>query len=175
MRFDMRSNALDLSRRWQQRAQRIAPEMRAATTKATSIIYAQARMNMTEMIYDKPVPNRMESQIERKRRADADGRKFQARKNFLNMKTMSETREGKKPAWRRTGNLRRSERMRIASTYLGVIYNDASYAAARHQMRCRYPAPWRARAVQQTRPRVVACYREGIMRAIRAGSIPGPR
>ncbi|MEN6358339.1 MAG: hypothetical protein ABFD83_14800 [Armatimonadota bacterium] len=147
--------------------------MRAATAKATAAIYQESRKNLKEMIYDKPIPNRMETQIERKRKADSDGRRFSARKNFLNSRTMSETREGKKPAWHRSGNLRRSERMRIASAYLGVIFNDSGYAAARHDMKCRYPAPWRTRAIQTMGSQARQFYREGIVRAMRAGIIPG--
>ena len=40
--------------------------------------------------------------------------------------------KSKKPEWNRTGTLRGAGRRRVAAPCLGIVYNDASYAAARH-------------------------------------------
>lgn len=54
-----------------------------------------------------------------------------------------------KPMWRRTGNLRRSERAEVKDAYTAAIVNDAVYAEPRHEAGkpgrrpTRYPAHWR--------------------------------
>ena len=168
------SNVDRIVANWTRRAARLAPRMRLATVEATKTILSESKRQMQRLIYDKPVPNRMQMQIERKRKRQAQGKTFRPRKNFAGRK---ENAAGRKPAWRRTRNLSRKERMVILSPYVGLIVNDASrkgkkgsrgYSKYRHNMKCRYPAPWRARAVELKRGEVTRIYREG-MRAALAG------
>ncbi len=157
--------------------------MRQATIEATKTVYAESRKQMKELIYDKPVPNRMEMQIERKRKRQAEGGVFRARKTFLTKSGAKENAAGKKPAWKRTGNLRRSEKMKVVSPYEGIIFNEATsksrkgktspYAHARHEMKnTRYPAPWRANAIRIARPKVRGIYQLAFVDAMKAGVIP---
>jgi len=171
------SNAAKLAAAWKQRSKALAPVMRDATHKATQVTYEESRKQMRELIYNKPVPT-------------VNGKKL----------------------WHRTGNLRRSERMRFAGDYTGIIENAAStgdnyyqsarqqeqarrvaraaksgrkardlkppkptaYAAARHDNKhCRYPAPWRDRAVKATAERRRQIFRDAMLKAIRAGIAPG--
>lgn len=81
-----------------------------------------------------------------------------------------------KPAWRRTGNLRRNERGKVLSDFLGLIENPASsksggYALARHEMgkpgrpKTRYPAHWRDKSIPVVRPKVAKEFRDAILKA----------
>lgn len=85
----------------------------------------------------------------------------------------------KKPLWKRTGNLRRSEHKRVATAYLGIIYNDAGYAEPRHEAgkpgrrKTRYPAHWQDVAAVKARPQVRKIYRDALRRAVQSGTIPG--
>lgn len=94
-------------------------------------------------------------------------------------KPIAESATGR-PLWRRTGKLRRSERRKIVTPYLGVVTNSASYAKARHEMgkptaklktdrRCH----WRDSAIRITRPRVRRIYRDALASAVRAGVVSG--
>ena len=89
--------------------------------------------------------------------------------------------KSKKPEWKRTGNLRRSERKRVASPFLGIVYNDASYAAERHEAgkpghrRVRYVAHWRDDAAKIARPKIRKIYRDALRRAVQSGIIAGLR
>ena len=89
-------------------------------------------------------------------------------------------RYSKKPAWKRTGNLKRSEKMRVVSDFVGIVENAASkrgkgYAAARHNMtKTRFPASWRAKAIATCKPKIRLIYRAKLREAIMAGLISGP-
>jgi len=86
----------------------------------------------------------------------------------------------RKKAWRRTGNLKRSEKMKIVSAYEGIIFNNAGYAWRRHELgmaghrKTRRIAPWRLNAIRRCRKTVKAIYRRAIIMSMRAGKIPGP-
>lgn len=171
--MDAKSNADKLARSWQRRADVLEDRMRKATTEATKVLFAEAQKQIREKIYDKRIPTKAEVQAERAARAAAQGREFRPRKNF------SSKREGSKPAWRRTGNLRRSERWKVASAYVGIVYNDAEYAKERHERGkrghkpTRFPAHWRDIAISKTRPLRIEIYRDALRSAISEGIIKG--
>ena len=107
--------------------------------------------------------------------ASAAGKPWAAglpRKSFLSLKGSKENAAGKKPAWVRTHNLENCEKFRIASAYLGIVYNDArtrggeTTHGTRHDMKCRYPAPWREAAIKTVRPLVTRIYRQAFIKAI---------
>lgn len=177
----IQTNANQLAAAWKKRAQALQPLMSKATADATKTVYAESKKQMKELIYDKPVPTRAEIQAERKTKAESAGRTFTARANYQTKKGTTNA-AGKKKAWRRTGNLQRSEKKHQVSAYVGIISNDAKYAAARHDMgtdrakkkkKCRYPAPWRAKAIDIARPKVRKIYRDAMRSAIRQGIVPG--
>lgn len=156
----VRSNADALAADWTRRAEAAGPELRRATRAATFALLAEAKKNMREMIYDKPVPSVNDIRAER---------------------GQPPAEKGNKPAWRRTGNLRRSEKAALHGA-LGVVYNDARsdqgkrgrYAHKRHYMSCRFPAPWRDTAIKTVAPKIRKLYRAAILDAIRGGALPGP-
>jgi len=177
------SNVDKIIRAWERRARVIRPIMQAATTDATREVYAESKRQMTKLIYDKPVPTKAEEQARRKGKREAQGKTFTPRGKFTTSTGAANT-EGRKKAWTRTGNLRREEKMRVVSAYLGIISNNATsksksgkrspYARARHDMKnTRFPAPWRENAVTGKQEAVKLIYREAFRRAIRAGVIPG--
>lgn len=179
----MTSNIDGVIRKWQRRARVIRPFMQAATTEATRVVYAESKKQMTELIYNKPVPTRAREQERRRSKREGLGKTFTPRGKFTTSRGTANT-TGRKKAWTRTGNLRREERMKIASAYIGIISNNATsksksgkrtgYARARHEMRnTRYPAPWRANAIDNQREAVKLIYREAFRRAIRGGILPG--
>lgn len=84
------------------------------------------------------------------------------------------TKEDGKPAWRRTGNLRRSERYRMLSPYIGVVSNDAVYARERHERgNTRYPAPWRDEAIKKSDVGRRKIYQAHVKNLIAAGKLQG--
>ena len=187
------SNVDSLVRAWERRAAALEPVMRAATSEATKTVYAESRKQMTALIYDKPVPTKAELRGERKGRREGAGKTFRPGKFRTavgkGIKVRSQKAESKQGAWRRTGNLRRSEKMKIVSAYEGQITNAAStkgkagvrgYARIRHEMgkpgrrRTRYPAPWRDKAMEAKRARVREIYREAMVSAIRGGIVGRP-
>ena len=62
-----------------------------------------------------------------------------------------------KPAWKRTGALRRGERYQVTDAYTVQIVNDVSYAKPRHEAGkpgrrvVRYPSHWRDELVEAFR------------------------
>ena len=162
------SNCDSIATAWQRRARVLESYMKAATKEAVNEVYAESKKQMQRLIYDKPVPTRAQ---EKSRTV------YQTKKVTVNAR-------GKKKAWVRTGNLKRSEKRVVASAYLGLIINDAtsdkgkfSYARARHDMgspghrKTRYPAPWRANAIKIKHPKVRQIYRAAFRRAMREGAI----
>lgn len=187
------SSADALAKSWERRARMLEPFMAQATREGTRIVYAESRKNLKEMIYDQPVPTlgdiaREEGIISFERtkgkgKIEIAGRKRKKAKAKLGRyitidgKTFVvplSKKDERKKAWKRTGNLRRSERMRIVSPYLGLITNDAGYAEARHYKRSRFPAPWRTQAIVTKRALVMRTYRAAIIRAMREGVIRNP-
>lgn len=84
--------------------------------------------------------------------------------------------------WRRAGNLRRSERMRMLSDTQGLVENDANYALPRHDLglgpghpmavrgskrKSTRTAPWRKQAITDTREERLDAYRQYILKALR--------
>ncbi len=187
------TNAGSLVRSWERRASLLQPIMAEATRDATREVYAESRRNITAMIYDEQVPTlgdiaREEGIVSFERekgpgRVAIGGRKRKRAKatlgRYITVKGKTfvvplSKKDERKPAWKRTGNLRRSERMKMASPFLGIIYNDAGYAEARHNKKSRFPAPWRTRAIEAKRASVMRRYRAAIMRAMREGIIRNP-
>jgi len=178
------SNVDKLIAAWEKRAQALEPYMRDATKKATDIVYAEGRAQMTRGIYNKPIPTTEQNAKGRGDYVTVGGNVvpavWRSRKGgakFL-MPMPEELKD--KPAWRRTGKLRRSERRYQQTAYLGIIENAAEYAKARHEMgkptaklKTERRAHWRDTAVRRTRGKVKEIYRAAMRNAIRAGIIPG--
>lgn len=82
-----------------------------------------------------------------------------------------------KPMWRRTGNLRRSERVEERSAYEAAVVNDASYALFRHEAGkpgrrpTRYPAHWRDELVATFRPILRDAYRLTVEAILKRGGL----
>jgi hypothetical protein len=179
--FNLTTNVDELVKRMERRVRTLQPAVKRATTEATRTVYAESRKQMNELIYDKPVPT-----VEEVARENAtiaiQGKKAQAvLGTFITTKTGKVVcipigkKQAKKKAWRRTGNLRRSEKMQIVSPAEGIISNDAGYAKHRHDMgkpgkrKTRYPAPWRANAVRTCRAKVRLIYRKHVLNALTGG------
>jgi len=131
---------------------------RRGTQRATDILYKRSRDLLTSGVYDKPVPK-----VKRTRGKDKG-------------KTVAK--------WRRTGNLRRAERRRIANPFEGHIYNDADYALPRHNLglepsdsrvippppakkrKTTRIAPWRKQAIVDTDKQRLAAYRGELFDAL---------
>lgn len=80
-----------------------------------------------------------------------------------------------KPYWRRTGNLRRSERTGMASPLVGYVRNTAVYARHRHNLDYsrvrRAPggnrtAHWRTDAMTEARPHIRSLLRAAVRAAL---------
>jgi hypothetical protein len=197
--MDISSNADKLARSWEKRASAISGRMHKATKEATKTLLSESKRQMKELIYDKPIPTRAEEQSTRMSRQQTKGRIAGYGSKDMGFATKGSRfgvqrgggvaykdlkKSGKKKAWKRTGNLQREEKMNVVSTYLGLIENRASsktkkgksspYAAARHNKKnTRYPAPWRQRAIDITRPKIRKIYQDALRASIRDGIIPG--
>jgi hypothetical protein len=184
MRGRLTSNIDKIVGNWVKRAGQLAPRMSAATKQATRTVYSESRKELRELVYDKPVPSKEEYAEERGETITIKGETYPAgyiTKNGKKIKIAIKGEYASKKAWRRTGNLRRSERMRIESPFEGIIYNDANYAKARHDVgdpsvskrKSNRRAPWRNNAIKNTKSKVRKIYRDAMNDAIRAGIIPG--
>jgi hypothetical protein len=82
-----------------------------------------------------------------------------------------------KPMWRRTGNLRRSERVELRDSYTAVVVNDANYALPRHEMgkdghrQTRFPAHWRDELREVFAPKCIYAYRKTVENILRKGGL----
>jgi hypothetical protein len=82
-----------------------------------------------------------------------------------------------KPMWKRTGFLRRAERVEIRDAYTAVVINDAIYALFRHEAgkpgrrKTRFPAHWhdelRAVLPEMTR----TAYRDAVRKVLTGGRL----
>jgi hypothetical protein len=189
--MDIDSNVDKIVAGWTARVQALRPRLREATVEVTRVVYSESKAQMTELIYDKPIPTVNQLQAEKVDRQRSKGRsilfKKSGRYGLQKKNTVAYKKygaKGDKPAWRRTGNLRRNERMRIVSDFEGMIENRAAssskkgkvspYALARHnKKRTRFPAPWRARAIAIALPKCRRVYRGAIIKAMKTGIVPG--
>lgn len=180
----IKSNAANMAGDWLKRARSFESEMKTATAEATKLLLSESKSQMTQLIYNKPVPTRAQVAAEKGRLGNTGriGVAFAAKNKSVGFVTSKKY--ATKPAWKRTGNLRRSERMEIKSSYVGLVVNDAKstgrgkssgYAAARHDMDCRYPAPWRANAINRVRGKIRALYRAAVRRVLTSGGPSGFR
>jgi len=170
---------MQLVAKWSRREKAIRPFVAKATREATKAFLADSKTQMRELIYDKPIPTRAQIQTERKARAEGKGKSFTPRKQ-MHTKSDKPNSTGSKPAWKRTGNLRRSEKMRIVTAYVGIVENAAQsqtkngkrsyYARYRHDKKnTRYPAPWRKNAINRMQGKVRLIYRKAIRKALTMG------
>ena len=80
-----------------------------------------------------------------------------------------------KPQWRRTGNLRRSERSEVRDAYTAAVINDASYAVPRHEAgkpghrKTIYPAHWHDELRHAFRGKAQAAYRDAVREILQRG------
>jgi hypothetical protein len=180
------SNVSRIVQNWLRRSQQLKPRMTHATADSTKTLWSESKRQLTKLIYDKPVPTRAQTQYEREQRSRAAGKTYR-RRVWLSVrpsigaaavwasKIKVDVTRGRRPAWKRTGNLRRCERMVMASAYVGLVVNDAAskskkkgrrgYSRARHYMKCRYPAPWRDVAISLTAPRRREIYHKAMREA----------
>lgn len=187
------SSASSIARSWERRSAALEGYMRRATRDATRDVYAESRKNLTKMIYDQPVPSlgdiaREQGIVSFEREKGPERVEIAGRKRkkataklgrYITIKGRTfviplTAKEERKKAWPRTGNLRRSERWKMESSYVGIIYNDAGYAEARHDKKSRFPAPWRRSAIAARRRAVQLRYRQAVMQAIRDGAVRNP-
>lgn len=178
----IKTNAQSLADAWKLRADALAPTMKIATQKATAVVYAAGRLEMTQGVYGHPVPTVGQEAQRLGLTVKRGGKDVPAM--WLRIKgkriLVPIGKEGNKKAWVRTGNLRRSEKMTVLSPYLGMVYNDATYAAARHEMGketaklpTRWPSHWRDEAVAKTAIKRRQIYRDALRQAMQAGIISG--
>lgn len=171
---------------WQQLARVFAGrngEVRAAwrlgTTEATRRLWVQCHANMQALIYAHP--------------PDQNKRGFyQTRKGVKTYKRITPGARAamKKPGrrggegfkWTQTGNLLAAERMSVLDDYTGLLRNSAVYAHARHNLAAKGQdiipppptkkrkswrvAPWRARAIRETREQRLEAYRVHLVAAL---------
>lgn len=82
-----------------------------------------------------------------------------------------------KPQWKRTGNLRRSERQEVVDAYTARIVNDASYALYRHEAgkpgrrKTQFPAHWRDELRQAFQPVIRDAYRLTVAAILKRGGL----
>jgi hypothetical protein len=174
------SNARAHADAWKKREAAFRKYIQLATVDATNLLHVESKKLMTELIYDKPVPTKGEVSRERGV-VTAKGRGKSANAvvgTWITTKTGKKIciplsdKQAKRKAWKRTGNLRRSERKRNVNPYEGQVYNDANYAKIRHdKKRTRYPAPWRMQAIKVCKVRIRKIYRGAVVRAMAAGAI----
>lgn len=129
----------------QKDGRRVSVLIAKSVTDATALVFTESRGQLSEMVYNQPIPMVMR----RKRGLTKSGKKRPRRSV---------------PAWRRTSHLLRSERSYISgsgATTVGTIDNAAKYAQARHDLDRPSPidgkvrrAPWRRAAANRTTPRV---------------------
>ena len=183
MNFRFDSNARWLVREMHRRKSEIIPVVSHALREATRALYSESRGYMRAMIYDQPIPRV-------RRRVMRGGSKFTgARIKYYRSKSGDLRRRRVRPAertrrgriktrtvkaWRRTGFLRRSERWRMQSPFVGLIINNARYAFARHQLNRPSPidgvvrrAPWRETAIQNTLPMIRKTLRDSVLEVLR--------
>jgi hypothetical protein len=130
------------ARLMQERADTIKDEMRTATQKATDLVHAESKRIMNEGIYSKPIDVGMYKRGKGGAYVsvtDAAGKSHRRSVGFTGGFPSVEINEGDtvgagKPKWRRTGNLRNSEKSKVLSAYEGAVDNSAGYALARHNL-----------------------------------------
>ena len=166
---------------WKKRERAIKLFMQKATAEATKTLLEESRLNIRHMIYDKPVPTRAQVAAEKGLlgKTGKIGVAFAAKNKSVGFVTSKKW--GKRPAWTRTGNLRRSEHSVIASAYVGLVINDVvrkdkkggkyGYARRRHDMESRYPAPFRQKAINSKRMVIKKIYRDAFDEALKQGAV----
>jgi len=183
----------DWARIMQQRAQSIEADMRAATQEATDTLHAASKSILNTDVYSKPEDTYMYKKDSKGKGyvsvTDALGKKRKRNVQFVGgiptvdwAEGESVGRGGKK--WRRTGNLRRSEKATTLSAYEGAVDNSAAYALARHNLgygpsspeaidpkptkakTTERRAPWRTRAIAITAKPRFDIYRRAMWHAI---------
>jgi len=174
------SNAQQLAAKWERRAKQLEPQMRKATQDATKTLYAESKKQMQQLIYDKPVPTKAQVAAEKGTlgKNGKIGVAFAAKSGSTKKSVgfVASKKYGTKPAWKRTGNLKRSEKMKIISAYVGIVENPATsgkkkspYAYIRHEKKnTRFPAPWRANAIKKTQPAIRKIYQNAMHDALNA-------
>jgi hypothetical protein len=178
------SNADKLARAWERRASAITGTMRAATSEAVKTLLAASKDEIKKGIYDKPIPTKAQQAAEKGLTVTRGGKEVPA--GFITTKKSKKRvlvplgKQASKKAWKRTGNLRRSEKMKVLSPYIGIVENTAKYARARHDMgmpgaklKTKRVAPWRTNAIRRTRLKIRDIYRLALRRAVTEGVLPG--
>ena len=82
-----------------------------------------------------------------------------------------------KPMWKRTGFLRRSERVEVRDAYTTAVVNDAKYALPRHEAGkpgrrpTRYPAQWRDELTETFRSVCLDAYHLTVEKILKRGGL----
>lgn len=165
----------EFARAMNARADAMPGAFREGTTDATGILHAACKEHLNEDIYSNPEDTGGFSYTKSGRGTAAEA--FKVKKSGKRAKSA----KGRKK-WRRTGALRRSERQKVVSDTEGIVYNDAAYALARHDLGLRSGdkraikgsnrdssriAPWRVDAIEDTEEARREAYREPILKALR--------
>lgn len=150
---------------FEQRAARLPGAFREGTTNATYILVSESKDLLDELVYSKPEDVASFSY-------QKSGEEFKLNKD--GRRRVSST--GRKK-WRRTGNLRRSERYKVLSDTEGLVYNDAGYALPRQDLglppghpeayngskrKSERIAPFRLRAIARTAQKRLRAYRDAL-------------
>jgi len=162
----------ELKQLMQERGLQVRVAMEAALKEHTSRVYSRCKELLNSEIYSIPEDIAQYS--------IGTGRRV---RRTIKVRTKAGTLKvkGGKKKWRRTGNLRNSERMRIYGL-IAEIRNDAAYALPRHDLGlpAGHPdaiegskrkswriAPWRKRAVREEEPNRLPRFREAVLDVLR--------
>jgi len=166
--------AAELAAKWRARGYAVEPEFRRASNKIAVETLAFCRKKITELIYAKPIPTRSQVAQERQYASFIAKGQIPANTPFI-PGTPKRGSKGAQKAWKRTGALRRGERVEVPNSYRVDVVNDVVYAEPRHEAgkpgrrRTRFPAHWRDEWKQEFRPRVQMAYREAVLRIMKQG------
>ena len=183
-----------------QRPGKVRDAIRQATRENVDLAHAEAKALLNRLIYSIPEDTSSYSYGTKGGKRGGryvkvqtgEGLKTGRRKVFSHQGTLlfeskgtGEKALGGKKKWKRTGNLRNSEKKKVVSATEGRLFNDAGYALPRHNLgmspgdpetipppprkkrNTTRQAPWRSRAVNNTAAARLENYRRGLFDALR--------
>ena len=169
-----------LAKVFEDRKSFLTPAWRLGTTEATRILWQRAHDNMQEMIYANP-PDQNVRGFFQTRKGVRIYKRITAGKRAAMGKPGRRGREGYK--WTQTGALLKAEKSKVIDPYTGRVRNEMRYAHARHNLaasgadvippppkkkrKSTRLAPWRARAIIETREQRLEAYRKHLTAALK--------
>lgn len=163
--------AEQLARKFKARADRVSIEFRKTAKDIAATSLRITKKVMTEEIYGLPVPTREHVKAEQRHKRAVKSGRIHKDTPFKFTATAKKGSADSKPAWKRTGALRRGEEPQFPNPYTVVIVNVMAYAKPRHEAgkpgrrKTRYPSHWRDQLREQIEP-YLQDYYEATMRAI---------